>query len=132
MFKPSNKHLLLLAIFAFAFGYRIFLLLWNTYPPGADIGFHAGVIHSITQSGNTNFLYNFYQMGGGVELEFPGFHIFASELIIMTGMQIYFAQAIIIALFSSLIVLAIFLVTKIVWNESAAFIVASYLSPAQL
>ncbi len=128
MFKPTNKQLLLLAIFAFAFAYRIILLLWNTYPPGADIGFHAGVINSITHSGNTNFLYNFYQMGGGVELEFPGFHIFASQIIILTGMPSYVAQGTIIALFSSLIVLATFLVTRIVWNESVAFVAAFFVA----
>ena len=132
MLKASNKHVLLLGIFAFAFVYRILLLLWNTYPPGSDIGFHAGVINSITQSGNTNFLYNFYQMGGGVELEFPGFHIFASAIIIMTGMQNYFAQATIVALFSSLIVLAVFLVTRIVWNETAAFIAAFFIAISRL
>ncbi len=128
MFKATKKDVLLLAIFAFAFAYRIILLLWQTYPPGADIGFHAGVINSITQSGNTNFLWNFYQMGGGVELEFPGYHIFASEIIILTGMPNYLAQATIVALFSSLTVLSAFLVTRRVWNESTAFIVAFFVA----
>ena len=64
MSKTKQKYVLLLLIFVFAFAYRITLLLWQTYPPGSHIGFHAGVINSITQPGNTNFLYNFYQMGG--------------------------------------------------------------------
>jgi hypothetical protein len=128
MFKATKKHAMLLVIFVFAFVYRIILLLWQTYPPGSDIGFHAGVINSITRSGNTNFLWNFYQMGGGVELEFPGYNIFASEIIIMTGLPNYLAQATIVALFSSLIVLAAFLVTRTVWNELAAFIVAFFVS----
>jgi hypothetical protein len=128
MFKATKTHVLLLAIFAFAFVYRISLLLWQTYPPGSDIGFHAGVINSITQSGNTNFLWNYYQMGGGAELEFPGYHIFASEIIIMTGMPNYLAQATIVALFSSLIVLTAFLVTRIVWSESAALVVAFFVA----
>lgn len=128
MFKATKKHVMLLVIFVFAFVYRIILLLWQTYPPGSDIGFHAGVINSITQSGNTNFLWNFYQMGGGVELEFPGYNIFASEIIIMTGLPNYLAQATIVALFSSLIVLAAFLVTRTVWNELAAFIVAFFVA----
>ncbi len=62
------------------------LMLWDSYPPGADIGLHNSVIYSITRSGNTNFLYNFYQMGGGISLTFPGYHIFASGIIMMTGM----------------------------------------------
>jgi hypothetical protein len=128
MFKANKKHVLLLAILAFAFVYRISLLLGQTYPPGSDIGFHASVINSITQSGNTNFLWNYYQMGGGVELEFPGYHIFASEIIIMTGMTNYLAQATVVALFSSLIVMAAFLVTRIVWNESAALVVAFFVA----
>jgi len=128
MIKATKKHFLLLAIFAFAFVYRIILMLRQTYPPGADIGFHASVINSITQSGNTNFLWNFYQMGGGVELEFPGYHIFASAIIIMTGMPNYLAQAIIVASFSSLTVLSAFLLTRLVWSESAAFIVAFFVA----
>ena len=124
MFKATKKHVLLLLIFAFAFIYRIILMLWQTFPPGADIGLHASVINSITQSGNTNFLTDYYQMGGGVSLTFPGYHIFAAGIILMTGMSDYVAQTIIVALFSSLIVLCAFLITRTVWNESAAFIVA--------
>jgi hypothetical protein len=103
-------------------------LLGQTYPPGADIGFHAGVINSITQSGNTNFLLNYYQMGGGIELEFPGFHIFASQIMILTGMPNYLAQATVAALFSSLIVLSVFLLTRKIWNESVAFIAAFFVT----
>ena len=124
MFKATKKHVLLLLIFAFSFIYRILLMLWQTFPPGADIGLHTSVINSITQSGNTNFLWDFYQMGGGVSLTFPGYHIFASGIIMMTGMPNYLAQTIIVALFSSLIVLCAFLITRTVWTESAAFIVA--------
>ena len=124
MFKALRKHVLLLLIFAFAFVYRLVLMLWQTFPPGADIGLHASVINSITQSGNTNFLANSYQMGGGVSLTFPGYHIFAAGIILMTGMSDYLAQTIIVALFSSLIVLCAYLITRTVWSESAGLIVA--------
>ena len=99
-------------------------MLWSSYPPGADIGLHNSVINSITQTGNTNFLWNNYQMGGGLSLTFPGYHIFASGIIMMTGMPDYIAQAVIAALFSSLIVLCAYLITKSVWIESGALIVA--------
>jgi len=99
-------------------------MLWASYPPGADIGLHNSVINSITQSGNTNFLWNNYQMGGGLSLTFPGYHIFAAGIIMMTGMSNYIAQPVIVALFSSLLVLCAFLITKSVWSESGAFIVA--------
>lgn len=124
-FKATNNRVLLpIAIFILVFVYRITILLWQTYPPGSDIGFHAGVINSITHSGNTNFLWNSYQMGGEIELEFPGYHIFTSQIILMTGLPNYLAQATVVALFSSLVVLAVFLVTRTVWNKPAAYIAA--------
>jgi len=124
MLKANRTYLLLLLVFAFSFIYRMTLMLWAGFPSGADIGLHNSVIHSITGSGNTNFLYNAYQMGGGISLTFPGYHIFASAIILMTGLPEYVAQTAIVSLFSSLIVLCAFLITKSVWNQSAAFIVA--------
>jgi hypothetical protein len=124
MFKANRSQVLLLLVFLFAFIYRIVAMLWATFPPGADIGLHNSVIRSITQSGNTNFLYDFYQMGGGQSLTFPGYHIFASAIILATGMTDYVAQAVIVALFSSLIVLAAYLITRAAWTESGALIVA--------
>jgi len=117
---------LIFLLFIFAFVYRIVLMLWPTFPSGADIGLHNSVISSITHSGNTNFLYNFYQMGGGLSLTFPGYHIFASEIIAITGLSSsgYIAQVFIVALFSSFIVLAAYLVTRAAWTESGALIVA--------
>jgi len=124
MSKAIRKHVLPLLIFVFAFIYRVILMLWQTFPPGADIGLHASVINSITQSGNTNFLTDYYQMGGGVSLTFPGYHIFTAGIILMTGMPDYLAQTLVVALFSSLIVLCAYLITRTVWSESAALIVA--------
>ena len=89
MLKANRTHLLLLLIFTFSFIYRMLLMLWNNFPPGADIGLHNSVIYSITGSGNTNFMHNFYQMGGGTSLTFPGYHIFASSIMMMTGLPEY-------------------------------------------
>ena len=111
-------------IFVFAFVYRLVMLLGQTFPPGSDIGCHASVINSITQGGHTNFLQNFYQMGGELGLAFPGFHIAAAQVILFTGLPSYVAQALVAALFSAFIVLAVFLVTRVVWGEQPAFIVA--------
>jgi hypothetical protein len=124
MFKTSNKYLLLFIILAFAFAYRMLLMHWATYPPGADIGLHESIIHSITASGNTNFLWNDYQMGGGLSLTFPGYHIFVSHIILMTGLPDYLAHSLVVSFFSSFIVLCAFLITRKVWRESTAFIVA--------
>jgi len=124
MFKTPKKYLLLFLVLAFSFVYRMLLLHWATYPPGADIGLHESVIHSITLSGNTNFLWNYYQMGGGLSLTFPGYHIFVSYIILMTGMPDYLAHSLVASFFSSFIVLCSYLLTRTVWRESTALIVA--------
>ena len=132
VFKATPKRILLLLIFVFSFVYRVLLVFSQTYPPGADIGFHESVIKSITQSGNVNFLWNFYQMGGGFKLEFPGYHIFSSEIMMMTGLPDYLAQGMVVAFFSTLIVVAAFLVTRSIFNESAALITAFFISISRL
>jgi hypothetical protein len=124
MLKAPNKYLVLFLILIFAFAYRMMLMHWQTFPPGADIGLHDSVIHSITISGNTNFLWNYYQMGGGESLTFPGYHIFVSYIILLTGMPDYLAHSVVVSFFSSLIILCAFLITRTVWGESASLIVA--------
>ena len=124
MLKADRKYYLLILIFIFSFVYRVGLMLWDGFPPGADIGLHNSVIYSITGHGNVDFFYNFYHMGGGVSLTFPGYHIFTSSIILMTGLPDLIAHTVVVSLFSSLIVLAAFLVTKCVWSEPAAYIVA--------
>jgi hypothetical protein len=124
MFKTSNKYLLLLLVLVFSFLYRMLLMHWQTFPAGADIGLHESIINSITLSGNTNFLWNHYQMGGGLSLTFPGYHIFVSYIILMTGMPDYLAHSLVVSFFSSFIVLCAFLIARTVWRESTALIVA--------
>ncbi len=124
MSKTPRNYLFLTLILAFSFIYRVALTLRETFPPGADIGLHNSIIHSIIQPGNTNFLYNYYHMGGGTSVTFPGYHIFSSYIILFTGLNDYVAQAIVVSMFSSMIVLVAFLLTRKVWNASAAIIVA--------
>jgi len=126
--KPKIKHrfpLLLLVIVSFSALYRILLVFFEGFPPGADIGLHNSLIHSITQQGgNTNFLFNTYHMGGGNSNTFPGYHIFVSSVTLYTGLPDYFAQTIVVILFSSLFVATAFLITRKILNESIALIVA--------
>jgi hypothetical protein len=124
MSKTLRNHLLLFLVLAFSFIYRAALMLRETFPPGADIGLHNSIIHSITQGGTTNFLWNSYHMGGGSSVTFPGYHIFVSNIILLTGLSDFVAQALVVSMFSALIVLAAFLITRKVWNASAALIVA--------
>jgi hypothetical protein len=124
MFKLSSTRVLLFLILVFSFAYRLLLMHWATYPPGADIGLHNSVIHSIIGSGSVDFLWNNYQMGGGLSLTFPGYHIFASYIILLTGIPDFVAHSLVVSLFSTLIVAIAFLVTRKLWGESTAFIVA--------
>jgi hypothetical protein len=124
MIRKSKKYLLLFLILAFAFGYRVMLMLWAGFPPGADIGLHESVVNSITPSGNVDFLNNKYQMGGGLSLTFPGYHIFVAQLILFTGMPDFLAHTFVVATFSTFIVACAFLLTRRLWAESTAFIVA--------
>jgi hypothetical protein len=126
MIKVTNKHLMLLfLIFVFAFLYRFLLMTYEIYPSGSDIGLHNSVIHSIiNQGGNVDFLYNNYQMGGGLSITFPGYHIFVAQIMMLTSMPEYLVHALVASLFSSIIVLASYLITRAVWKESAALAVA--------
>jgi hypothetical protein len=126
MVKDTNKHLILIfAIFIFAFLYRFLLMIYGTFPSGPDIGLHNSVIYSIiNQGGNVDFLYNYYQMGGGLSLTFPGYHLFVAQIMLLSGMSEYLAHAILSSLFSSIIVCVSYLITRAVWRESAAMVVA--------
>jgi len=124
MLQLTKRYLLVVALFAFAFVYRMLLVLWSGFPPGADIGLHNSVIYSITGSGPTDFLYNFYHIGGGVSLTFPGYHIFTTSVMMLTGLPEYVAHVGVVCLFSALTVVCAFLITQKVWSTPAAFIVA--------
>jgi hypothetical protein len=63
-------------------------------------------------------------MGGGSSVTFPGYHIFTSYIILLTGMNDYVAQTVVVSLFSSLIIVVAYLLTRKIWNSSAALIVA--------
>ncbi len=123
MGEKTSTYLLLLIIVAVAFAYRLALMTMNTYPPGADIGLHESVIKSLT-SGDTNFYWNNYHMGGGLSVTNPGFHIFVVFVAAMTGLPDYLAQGTVASFFSAFAVLCAFLIVRRLWNESAAFVVA--------
>ena len=120
----SKSNVLLLFIAVFSGIYRSALVLSNVFPPGSDIGLHNSLIHSIIQGGNTQFVWNYYHMGGGNSITFPGYHIFTSYIISFTGLPDYLAQAFVAIVFSSILVVVAFLLTRKVWNESVALIVA--------
>lgn len=123
MVDKRNTTLWLLVILAVGFIYRFALTTFNVFPPGADIGLHQSVIDSI-MSPKTTFLYNYYHMGGGLSATNPGYHIFSAFIISMTGATDYLVQASVSSLFSALIIMAAFMVVRLVWGQKAAFVVA--------
>ena len=124
MLRTNRGYLLLFFITFFSAIYRAVLVMHEGFPPGADIGLHNSLIHSITQGGSTNFLWNYYHMGGGNSNTFPGYHIFVSYVIFFTGMPDYLAELLVAILFSALLVTVAFLITRKVLNESIALMVA--------
>lgn len=121
MVEKQLKNALLLLTFVFASAYRFILMTWQTFPPGSDIGLHESVVKTIT-SGQTNFLVNYYHMGGGISATNPGYHIFVAIIIAMTGMPDYLAHSVVACLFSTITVLCVFLVVSRVWSKKAAYV----------
>ena len=125
--SDSHEKFAVLSIFIFSIFYRIFLLQLDAYPPGPDVGLHNSIINSLILK-NGNFTWNYYHMGGGVSLTHPGFHIFTSFIILITGMPDYVAQSVVVVLFSSLIVLCAFLLTKVAWGLTLASLIAAFMA----
>ncbi|MDI9577330.1 MAG: hypothetical protein WC203_03320 [Candidatus Bathyarchaeia archaeon] len=121
--SKRNIYLILLTILSVGFVYRYYLVTGNIFPPGADIGLHQSVINSIL-SPQTDFFYNYYHMGGGLSATNPGYHIFASVIISMTGAPDYIIQGIIASFFSTLIILSGFMLVRQVWGVVLGFITA--------
>src|SRR4030042_2652429 len=63
-------------------------------------------------------------MGGGLSLTFPGYHIFVSFVIFLTGIPDFLAHSLVVSLFSTSIVAVAFLIVRKMWGESTGFIVA--------
>ncbi|MEM3875310.1 MAG: hypothetical protein QXU45_09305 [Candidatus Bathyarchaeia archaeon] len=125
--NKRNKNYLALGIFIFSLLYRILLLQTKVYPAGPDVGLHNSIINSIILK-NGNFLWNYYHMGGGPSLTHPGFHIFTAFVLLITGLPDYMAQYAVAVLFSSLIVLCAFLLTRAVWRLLFASLAAAFLA----
>ena len=124
--SDSHEKFAVLSIFAFSLLYRTLLLQVDAYPPSSDIGLHSSIINSIILK-NGNFTWNYYHMGGGPSLTHPGFHVFISFVILITGLPDYVAQFVVAVLFSSLIVLCVFLLTKSLWGLKWAPLIAAFM-----
>lgn len=123
---PHEKAAVLL-IFIFAIVYRVLLMQIDPYPPGPDLGLHNSIINSLLLN-NGSFTWNNYHMGGGPLLTHPGFHIFTSFIIFITGVPEYLAQSAVAILFSSLIILVAYLLTKEAWGLPLAALLVAFMA----
>jgi hypothetical protein len=97
----------------------------NPYPPSSDIGFHGSIINLILDQG-TLPAWNPYHMGGEQLATPPGFHLFVSILILLTGMTVILAELITAAFFSAVIVFPAYLVSRKIWRSHSAGLLAAF------
>ena len=114
-----------MAIFFFAFLFRVAVILHNEYPPSSDIGLHGSIINLILDQ-ETLPVWNPYHMGGQLLPTPPGFHFFVSILILFSGIPLLYAQVLTAAFFSSFTVFPAYLVSKRIWGKNMAGILASF------
>jgi len=112
------------ALFGFAFLFRAAIVFHNQYPPSSDIGLHGSILNLILDEG-TLPEWNPYHMGGEPLATPIGFHFFVSVLIMFTGMPIVLAEAITASFFSSFVVFPAYLVSKRLWKNGNAGLLAA-------
>ena len=110
---------MLFTIFMAAFIFRIAVIFRSGYPPTGtyDIGLHSSIINVIIDEGKLPF-WNPYHMGGEPLTNPPGYEVFASFIILFTGMPLIVAQMIIAAFFSAFAVFPAYLISKKIWRSS--------------
>ena len=101
------------------------VLLHNEYPPSSDIGLHGSIINLILDE-ETLPTWNPYHMGGQILPTPPGFHFFVSMLILFSGLPLLFAQLLTAAFYSSVIVIPAYLVSKRIWGNTNAGVLAAF------
>jgi len=113
-------------IFIVAFLLRAGVLFRSEYPPSTDIGLHSSIIHLILDEGELP-LWNPLHMGGEPLTNPPGYHFFASIIVLFTGIPLLAAQTLIAALFSSFAVFPTYIVSKKIWRSRGAGLLAAFL-----
>ena len=109
--------------------FRAAIIFHNPYPPGSDIGLHGSIINLLLDQGKLPD-WNPYHMGGETLATPPGFHYFVTTLMLLTGMPIILAALVTAAFYSSIIVFPAYLVSKRIWKNSSAGIIAAFFAAA--
>jgi hypothetical protein len=120
--------LIVCLVFLVAFVFRVAILFRSEYPPSTDIGLHSNILNLILDSGEVP-TWNPYHMGGEPLTNTPGFYLFASFLVLFTGMPQLTAQVLLASLFSAFMVFPAYLIARKIWKNKnigllAAFFVA--------
>jgi hypothetical protein len=110
-----------------AFMFRATVIFRGGYPPTVtyDIGLHSSIINLILDKGKLP-QWNPYHMGGEPLATPPGYHLFASLIVLFTGMPLLVAQTLIGAFFGSFAVFPIYLISKKMWRSSGAGFLAAF------
>ena len=110
-----------------AFMFRVAVIFRGGYPPTVtyDIGLHSSIINLILDEGKLP-QWNPYHMGGEPLATPPGYHLFASFIVLFTGMPLLVAQTLIAAFFSSFAVFPMYLISKKIWRSSGAGFLSAF------
>jgi hypothetical protein len=108
-----------------AFVFRVAILFRSEYPPSTDIGLHSNVLNLILASGEVP-TWNPYHMGGEPLTNTPGFYLFASFLVLLTGMPQLTAQLLLAALFSAFMVFPAYLIARKIWKNNNVGLLAAF------
>ncbi len=95
------------------------------HPPSTDIGLNSNILNLILEQGNLP-TWNPYHMGGEPLTNQPGFHFFATFVVMFTGMPILSALMVIAAFFSSFVVFPAYLIARRLWRSSSTGILAAF------
>ena len=128
MTTRHKRTLLLFTIFIVALIFRVAVIFRSGYPPTVsfDIGLHSSIINTIIEEENLP-LWNPYHMGGEPLQNPPGFELFASLIVLLTGMQQIVAQTVIASFFSTFAVFPAYLISKKIFRNSVTGFLSVFL-----
>ncbi len=86
---------------------------------------HGSILNLILDEGELPS-WNPYHMGGEPLVTPPGFHFFVSILILFSGMPLILAELVTAAFYSSIIVFPAYLISKKIWKNSSAGLLAAF------
>ena len=132
MTTNQKRTLLLFAIFVVAFLFRVIAIFHSGHPPSTDLGLNSNILNLVLEERKLPS-WNPYHMGGEPLTNPPGYHLFASFVVLFTGIPIIAAQMLIAAFLSSFAVFPAYLFSRKIWrSNSAGFLAAFFVAVSSL